>query len=37
MSSNSTLHDKLEKNVAKYPVELSRGSAAKYTDLAGPG
>ena len=26
---------KLEKNAAKYPVEKSRGSAAKYTELAG--
>ena len=31
------VHEKLEKNGAKYPVELSRGSAAKYTDLARPG
>ena len=31
------VHDKLEKNGAKYPVELSRGSAAKYTDPASPG
>ena len=29
------LHAKLAKNRAKYPVELARGSRAKYTELKG--
>lgn len=30
------VHDKLEKNGARYPAGLSRGTATKYTDLTGP-
>jgi NTP pyrophosphatase (non-canonical NTP hydrolase) len=29
--------DKIEKNALKYPVEQSRGSARKYTELEGDG
>ena len=27
------MNDKIDRNEAKYPVELARGSAAKYTEL----
>ena len=30
---NAAVVDKLAKNAARYPVERSRGSAAKYTEL----
>lgn len=33
---DAAVHAKIDKNAAKYPVELSRGSNAKYTELGRP-
>lgn len=30
---SQAIQEKLEKNIAKYPVELSRGNAKKYTEF----
>ncbi|WP_127131593.1 nucleotide pyrophosphohydrolase [Georgenia sp. SYP-B2076] len=34
---DAAVHAKITKNAAKYPVDLSRGSNAKYTELGEPG
>ena len=35
LDEDEIVNSKMDKNEAKYPAELARGSAAKYTELKG--